>query len=102
MRRKPPESGPLNFESFRHRVMAVACPAYKAGVNAFCKRPSGYQGPLIGFHGERKKLADNLFIATYGADAGIENTSVTSDDPKGFGWGIWRVTPNSRGEGAGA
>lgn len=38
----------------------VACPTCHVLVGAYCKRPSGHQGPLVAFHASRQRLAGRV------------------------------------------
>lgn len=60
---------PVDFDGARHPVMAIACPSCGAGINAYCKRPSGHQGPLVGFHAARRALAAQRLAALAGQPA---------------------------------
>lgn len=60
---------PVAFDGARHPVMAIACPSCGAGINAYCKRPSGHQGPLVGFHAARRALAAQRLAALAGQPA---------------------------------
>ncbi len=72
-----------DFTAHRHPVQAVACPVCRAGVGAYCRRPSGHRAS--DFHRQRKAEADAAFIATHGERASIERTaSGWHIDPNGF------------------
>lgn len=38
----------------------VECPTCGAGKGAYCKRPSGHQGPVVAFHASRQRLAGRV------------------------------------------
>ena len=44
-------------------IREVACPYCRAGVGAYCKRPSGHQGPFVDPHAARREAAYELWRA---------------------------------------
>ena len=64
----------IDFTTWSHPVLAVACPSCGRRAGALCRRPSGH-----------KAEADRHFIDRHGADASIERT--------GDGW---RIDPLGR------
>lgn len=84
----------VDFTAFRHPVLAVRCPQCLRNPGAWCVRPSGHKA--MDLHDARKKHADEVFVAQYGPDAWIENTSLATAHPVTIGYGIWRVFNSSR------
>ena len=68
----------VDFTSYRHPVLAVACPACSKRVGAMCIRPSGHGAS--DFHKARMALADDAFITAHGERAAIYR--------EGAGWRI--------------
>ncbi|WP_300043401.1 hypothetical protein [uncultured Paracoccus sp.] len=66
----------VDFTVWRHLVLAVPCPTCRAGVGAWCKRPSGHRAADL--HDERGAEADRAFIRQHGASAAIRRN--------GAGW----------------
>jgi hypothetical protein len=58
------------FEANAFTSKSVACPTCNAEIGSPCMRPSGHEAASL--HASRKALADEKFIACYGADAQIE------------------------------
>jgi hypothetical protein len=76
----------LDFTSYAHPVLAVACPTCRAGAGARCVRPSGHRGFGGAFHQARGELADTLFMDQHGVEASIERRADGSwwIDPTGY------------------
>lgn len=60
----------VDFTAYRHPVLAVPCPTCRAGVGAWCKRPSGHRAADL--HDARGAAADRAFIRQHGATASIK------------------------------
>ena len=52
-------SEPVDFEAFRHPVLAVACPSCRARAGTWCKRPSGHRA--MDLHKSRRDEADRVW-----------------------------------------
>ncbi len=56
----------VDFTAHDLPSMAVACPQCGASVGAYCRRPSGHAGPMVGIHRERHAEADRIHDAQGG------------------------------------
>lgn len=73
----------VDFTAYRHPVLAVPYPTCRAGVGAWCQRPSGHRA--ADRHETRGAEADRLFILQYGSDAAIRRDGAA-----------WIIDPHGR------
>lgn len=62
-----------DFTTYRHPVLAVACPDCKKPAGVWCVRPSGHKAAEL--HKSRCMAADCLFVALHGENASIERVA---------------------------
>ena len=84
----------IDFEAFKHPILAVPCPDCQQPAGSMCKRPSGHGA--MDAHKSRKEAADAAFIQQYGEAAWIERL------PPGNRWKVhkepYRTELTSSGE----